>query len=65
MKATSAGCISILNDGRFAYVDQDGNKRAIYLWVEGTKFGMTGDSNGELFLVEGELLTVAQLPVRD
>ena len=65
MKAGTAGTISMLGDGRTSYIDQEGNKRAIYLWIQGTSFCMRASPKEEEYSIEGELIGATQLPVKE
>jgi len=54
-------------DGKFNYVDEQGNWRKCLVWVQGTKLCIAKNAEaykrGEWFSIEGEFISIDSVPV--
>jgi hypothetical protein len=61
---STSGHIFIGVSGKLHYVDELGNERKLYAWIDGTRFNIALDTKSPLS-VEGELVSAYQIPTRN
>lgn len=62
MAVSMAGAVRTGADGRFYYVDEEGNERRLNLWVQGKRLHIADMDLVDEYSIEGEFSAIRQIP---